>query len=130
MPPVVSIVLLYPIFVHDTLGLGNAFSGCAFSLIGISPPRGSLRAALLCCDGFITLDFRTERKYHYCLCLSWPSLRIAPHRQSLNDSRQHFFFHHFCLCLCVRSCSLPVYRQQRECKKCAVLFNFQRAMKG
>ena len=33
-------------------------------VIGLSPPRGSLRAALLCCDGFITLDFRTGQKYH------------------------------------------------------------------
>ncbi len=55
---------------------GNAPSGRAFDLIGISPLRGSLRAALLSCDGFITLDFRTERKYHYCFCLSWPSVRM------------------------------------------------------
>lgn len=33
-------------------------------VIGLSPLRGSLRAALLCCDGFITLDFRTGQKYH------------------------------------------------------------------
>ena len=54
----------------------KALASCAFSLIGISPPRGSHRAALHCCDGSITLDFRTGRKYHYCFCLSSPSVRL------------------------------------------------------
>lgn len=60
---------------------GNTSSGCAFSLIGISPPRGSHRAALLCCDGLrricrFTLGFRTGRKYHDPSCWSSPSVRM------------------------------------------------------
>ena len=60
---------------------GNASSGRAFDLMGISPLRGSLRGALPCYDGSrhiaaSTLDFRTGRKYHYCFCLSSPSVRV------------------------------------------------------
>ena len=44
------------VFILDIPKQGNISSGYAFSLIGISPPRGSPVGALLCYDGFITLD--------------------------------------------------------------------------
>lgn len=47
----VLIVCLQSLFVHDARDYGNAPSGHAIGLIGISPPPGSLRGALLCCDG-------------------------------------------------------------------------------
>ena len=48
----VSIVLLEPILEprHPSAN-GNTPTGHAFDLIGISPPPGSLRGALIGCDG-------------------------------------------------------------------------------
>ena len=44
------------VFILDIPKQGNISSGYAFSLIGISPPPGSPAGALLCCDGFFSLD--------------------------------------------------------------------------
>ena len=35
---------------------GNTSDGCAYSSIGVSPPWGSPTAAIIRCDGFISLD--------------------------------------------------------------------------
>ena len=65
----VSIVLLEPILEprHPSAN-GNTPTGHAFDLIGISPPPGSLRGALIGCDGsrlFNRFNARpvTGRKY-------------------------------------------------------------------
>ena len=55
-----------------------------------------------------TLDLSAMRKYHYVFCLSWPSLRVLSHRQSLEDTIARVF------ALVARS---P--EQQRESKRCA-----------
>ena len=47
------------------------------SSTGISPPAGSLSAAPICCDGFITLDLMAGQEYHCPHCLSWPR-RVPP----------------------------------------------------
>ncbi len=83
-PPCVlyqSFLVLF-VFVHDAPNKGNASSGNAFCLMGISPLPGSLRGALIGCDGSRHFLCRfnarpvTEHKYHYCFCLSWPSVRM------------------------------------------------------
>ena len=66
-----------------------------------------------------TLDFRTGRKYHYCFCLSSPSVWM-PYRLSPEGTELQ----------CVRPCGLSDFRQQKESKKCAVLFSFQRTTKA
>ena len=61
---------------------GNTSSGHAFDLIGIPPLPGSLRGALIGCDGSRRFLYRfnarpvTGRKYHYCFCILWPSVRM------------------------------------------------------
>lgn len=61
---------------------GNTSSGHAFDLIGIPPLPGSLRGALSGCDGSRRFSCRfnarpvTGRKYHYCFCFLWPSVRM------------------------------------------------------
>lgn len=96
---------------------------CLSDLIGISPPRGSHRAALIACERFrltmlvFTPRTVTGRKYHYSLCLSSPSLRIAPQRLNLeNFGHKSLLIIQVFVHVACRFC-----RQQRGSKKCAVL---------
>ena len=66
------------IFIPDAPVPRNVSTGYAFSLMGPSPLRGSPGAALLGCDGFISLDLRTGQKYHYYLELSSPPIGLRP----------------------------------------------------
>ena len=49
----VSVACIYP---QSPQAKGNISFGYVFSLIGISPPRGSPAGALLSCDGLFSLD--------------------------------------------------------------------------
>ena len=79
----VLIVCLQSLFVHDARDYGNAPSGHAVGLIGISPPPGSLRGALLCCDGSPFSRQREKARGRSALGLD-ASIIIAPYR-SLPD---------------------------------------------
>ena len=97
---------------------GNAPSGHAFDLIGIPPLPGSLRGALSGCDGSRRFSCRfnarpvTGRKYHYCFCLLWPSVRMRRTVRLIGRVAYRF------------------RRWQKEGKGCAVLFGFQRTGGG
>ena len=103
-----------PLGWRNSGSFGNTSIGCAFSLIGISPPRGSHRAALIACGGLrqacrFTLGLWLDGSIIISLCLSSPTERVRrtvwalPHNMACRGAD----------------------RQQRGCNGCAVWFNYQ-----
>ena len=86
--------------------MGTHPSEPALTLIGISPSRGSHPNALFSYGGLVTTRLETGRKYHYCFCLSLPSIRVAPYRLNLEQMSVHV--------------ACRFLRQQKECKRCVV----------
>ena len=86
--------------------MGTHSSEPALTLIGISPSRGSHPNALFSYGGLVTTRLETGRKYHYCFCLSLPSIRVAPYRLNLEQMSVHV--------------ACRFLRQQKECKRCVV----------
>ena len=128
-PPVISCINRFVVIRYLNQAAprsnGNAFSGHAFDLMGISPLPGSLRGALLCCDG----SRRSSSLQRSALGLDASTFNAsACHR--LRDG-------------CAIPPGLPTEgfrpahsglpgfsRQQRGRNGCAVHFNFQRTIEG
>ena len=104
--------IVFPIFVHDALEIREHTLRLCISLIGISPPPGSPRAAPKVRDGSIINAPACHRLRHGCAVIS------SRHSGQVKA----------CPLLC--SYGLPVTRQQKECKGCAVLFCFQRTQRS
>ncbi len=119
-PPVISCINRFVVIRYLNQAAprsnGNAFSGHAFDLMGISPLPGSLRGALLCCDG----SRRSSSLQRSALGLD----------ASIFNASACYRLRYRCAVPSEQiSCGLPVSRQQKESKKCAVLFSFQETRK-
>lgn len=107
--------LVLSVFVHDAPNKGTHPPAMHFASWESHPSQDlcEVLSLVATAHGAFSCRFNarpvTEHKYHYCFCLSWPSVRMRRTVRLIGRVAHRF------------------RRRQKEGKECAVLFNFQRA---
>ena len=110
--------LVLSVFVHDAPNKGTHPPAMHFASWESHPSQDLCEVLSLVATAHGTFLCRfnarpvTEHKYHYCFCLSWPSVRMRRTVRLIGRVAYRF------------------RRRQKEGKGCAVLFGFQRTGGG
>ena len=110
--------LVLSVFVHDAPNKGTHPPAMHFASWESHPSQDLCEVLSLVATAHGTFLCRfnarpvTEHKYHYCFCLSWPSVRMRRTVRLIGRVSYRF------------------RRRQKEGKGCAVLFGFQRTGGG
>ena len=110
--------LVLSVFVHDAPNKGTHPPAMHFASWESHPSQDlcEVLSLVATAHGAFSCRFNarpvTEHKYHYCFCLSWPSVRMRRTVRLIGRVAYRF------------------RRRQKEGKECAVLFGFQRTGGG